>query len=121
MSLKIRLVLLAVLISATALGVAWGQRGYRMAADAARDRDAIATQLRDANASLASMRAAEKRRQELEAKRVDTTAQQTARATQTRKDLNHATETSPEWASTPVPDSVWDAILTGPYAPRPAP
>ena len=121
MSLKIRLVLLAVLISAAALGVAWGQRGYRMAADAARDRDAIATQLRDANASLASMRAAEKRRQELEAKRVDTTAQQTARATQTRKDLNHATETSPEWASTPVPDSVWDAILTGPYAPRPAP
>ena len=121
MSLTIRLVIIAVLISLASLGVAWGQRGYRMAADAVKDRDAIATQLRDANASLKAAREADARRIALEAKRVESTSHQTARATQTRKDLNHATETSPEWASAPVPDSVWDAILTGPYAPGPTP
>ncbi len=108
-------VIAALVAVAAFLGLfAWGQQGHAKAREEALKAKGIQTQLDATTWALRGSIQAAAANRKLSESRIAVAEKQRKAAEARAKELNRALEDNPNWATQPVPDSVWDALVPGP-------
>jgi hypothetical protein len=107
-------VIAALVAVAAFLGLlAWGQQGHSAAREARQNAKAIATQLEVTQGALRLSTEAAALNRKLSESRLAVAEKQRKANEALRKELDRALKDNPDWAASPVPDSVWDALGPG--------
>ena len=99
----------ALLAAAIGLGLV-ARQATKSAQEARSNSKVMATQLEGAESALRAYERNAAVERGLHAKRLAEANRARAKGAERTQEIEHAKETTRDWAATPVPDSVWDAI-----------
>lgn len=110
---------IAGLLAVIGLGglVWWGQEGHQKAQEALEKAEAVQGQLDASNEALRLYKKAEALNEKVSKDRAQTSDKLAVVKQQRTKALHDALQVSPDWASTTIPDGVWNSIGPGQAAP----